>query len=85
MGKAMTDFFAEPVRSELIPGFKSVYNAAMHAVAIGCGISGSGPSIFALSENKDLGSPGNKNIKKIISIIKEIRDKTEKEENDEEQ
>ncbi len=55
MGKAMTDFFAEPVRSELIPGFKSVYNAAMHAGAIGCGISGSGPSIFALSENKDLG------------------------------
>ena len=55
MGKAMTDFFAEPVRSELIPGFKSVYNVAMHAGAIGCGISGSGPSIFALSENKDLG------------------------------
>tara|TARA_B100000029_G_scaffold486568_1_gene541068 strand:+ start:1381 stop:2316 length:936 start_codon:yes stop_codon:yes gene_type:complete len=55
MGKAMMDFFAEPVRSELIPGFKSVYNVAMHAGAIGCGISGSGPSIFALSENKDLG------------------------------
>ncbi len=51
MGKSMVDFFAEPVRSELIPGFKSVHKSVMKTGAIGCGISGSGPSVFALSDN----------------------------------
>ena len=55
MGKAMVDFFAEPVRSELIPGFKSVHKSVMKTGAIGCGISGSGPSVFALSDNLETG------------------------------
>ena len=45
----MTDVVVEPVRAMLIPGFGQVKNAALDSGALGCGISGSGPSIFALS------------------------------------
>ena len=47
--RSMQDVIIEPVRSILIPKFKEIKNAALEAGALGCGISGSGPSIFALS------------------------------------
>lgn len=54
ISRSMEDLFAEPVRKELIPGFKSVKNSALDNGAIGCGISGSGPSMFAFSTNEDI-------------------------------
>ena len=51
LGRSMVDLFAEPVRAKLIPGYKSVRQSAMDAGAIGCGISGSGPTIFASSNS----------------------------------
>ena len=50
---SMHDVIAEPIRSFLIPEYDSVKKAAMNAGALGCSISGSGPSIFALSEDHD--------------------------------
>ena len=41
----------EPVRSILIPGFDEVKKKCKEAGALGGGISGSGPSIFMLSQN----------------------------------
>lgn len=52
IGRSMEDVIVEPVRSILIPGFDKVKSAAMEAGALGCGISGSGPSLFALSKNR---------------------------------
>jgi homoserine kinase len=49
ISRSMVDVIVEPVRSVLIPGFDQVKAAAMESGALGCGISGSGPSIFALS------------------------------------
>ena len=49
IGRSMQDVIVEPVRSMLIPGFDGVKSAALQTGALGCGISGSGPSIFALS------------------------------------
>ncbi len=46
----MQDHVIEPYRSMLIPKFKDLRNAALQAGALGSGISGSGPSIFALSK-----------------------------------
>ncbi len=43
------DVIVEPVRSTLIPGFHAMQAAALDAGALGCSISGSGPSLFALS------------------------------------
>jgi homoserine kinase len=40
------------VRSKSILGFSEIKNAAMKAGALGCSISGSGPSLFALSKSK---------------------------------
>lgn len=46
--RSMHDVIVEPTRSVLIPGFDRVKHAALEAGALGCSISGSGPSIFAL-------------------------------------
>ena len=48
IGRSMHDLLAEPQRINLIPGFAQVKQAVLESGAIGCGISGSGPSIFAL-------------------------------------
>ncbi len=46
--RSLRDFVAEPVRSGSIPGFAAVQRAALDAGALGCSLSGSGPSLFAL-------------------------------------
>lgn len=48
LGRSLQDVVAEPARSLLIPGFAGVKAAALAAGALGCSISGSGPSVFAL-------------------------------------
>lgn len=48
------DGFAEPARAPLIPSFFAVKEAAMARGALGCTISGGGPSIFALGQNQSL-------------------------------
>jgi len=47
--RSLNDVVAEPIRSVLIPGFDEIKAAAIRSGALGCGISGSGPTIFALS------------------------------------
>jgi homoserine kinase len=50
LGRSLEDIIIEPIRSVFIPLFYEVKHAAKEAKALGSGISGSGPSIFALSE-----------------------------------
>ena len=50
IGRSLEDKIVEPVRSMLIPAYDEVVSSAKEAGALGCGISGSGPSIFALSK-----------------------------------
>ena len=49
--KSMQDIVVEPVRSNLIEGFDIIKSNALRLGAIGSGISGSGPTIFALCES----------------------------------
>jgi len=51
LSRSLQDVIAEPIRSLLIPGYERVKEAAMMAGALGCSISGSGPSVFALCGN----------------------------------
>ncbi len=51
IGRSLQDVVVEPVRASLIPGFYKVKKAALEAGALGCSISGSGPSLFALSSD----------------------------------
>jgi len=53
IGRSLVDHIVEPIRSLLIPGFEDVKSETMNAGALGCGISGSGPSIFALSKGRE--------------------------------
>jgi len=50
IGRSLVDHIVEPIRSILIPGFDELKASAIAMGALGCGISGSGPSIFALSK-----------------------------------
>lgn len=49
ISRSLKDVIAEPVRSMLIPGFDRIKEKALENGALGSGISGSGPTIFALS------------------------------------
>jgi homoserine kinase len=51
--RALSDGYAEPRRAGLIPRFAEVKQAALAAGALGCSISGSGPTVFALAESSD--------------------------------
>lgn len=53
IGRSLQDVIVEPVRSILIPGFDEVKQSALDSGALGAGISGSGPSIFALSTSEE--------------------------------
>jgi len=54
ISRSLNDVVAEPIRSVLIPGFAGIKLEAIRNGALGCGISGSGPTIFALSTAQDV-------------------------------
>ncbi|HNC32425.1 MAG TPA: homoserine kinase, partial [Cyclobacteriaceae bacterium] len=54
IGRSLQDVVAEPMRSVLIPGFHSIKQAAVTAGALGCGISGSGPTMFSFCKGKTI-------------------------------
>ena len=51
LGRAIDDRLAEPARAPLLPGFVEAKRAALEAGALGCSISGSGPTVFALTSD----------------------------------
>lgn len=54
LSRSLEDVIAEPKRARLVPGFFEVKAAALAAGALGCSLSGSGPSIFALAASLDV-------------------------------
>jgi homoserine kinase len=48
LSRALEDVIAEPRRAPLVPGLAAIKEAAVSAGALGCSLSGSGPSLFAL-------------------------------------
>ncbi len=65
IGRSLEDVIIEPVRSILIPGFSEVKQQSKVAGALGGGISGSGPSIFMLSENESIA----KDVERVMAEI----------------
>src|SRR5690625_6790157 len=51
--KCLVDHIIEPQRAYLIPHFKDIQETALKNNAIGCSISGAGPSIFAISRSEE--------------------------------
>ncbi len=54
IGRSLHDGIVEPLRGPFIPQFDLVKKSAMENGALGSGISGSGPSIFALSRGNEM-------------------------------
>lgn len=52
ISRSLNDVVAEPIRSVLIPGFDGIKAEAIRQGALGCGISGSGPTIFSISNDR---------------------------------
>lgn len=67
MSRSMEDHIVEPIRAILIPGFDKVKQAALDAGVIGAGISGSGPSIFALSHDEAIAKKAGAEMQKIYA------------------
>ncbi len=65
IGRSLEDVIIEPVRSILIPGFDELKKACKAAGALGGGISGSGPSIFFLSKERDTALAVEQEMKKL--------------------
>ena len=70
IGNSLEDVIIEPVRSVLIPLFYEVKEAVKESGALGSGISGSGPSIFALSK-------GEETAKKVAEAMTKIYSETD--------
>ena len=69
ISESLNDVIIEPHRSKLIPHFDLVKAESIKAGALGCGISGSGPSIFALSKGKQ-------NAEAVAESMKNVYSKT---------
>lgn len=70
ISRSLEDFIIEPVRKKLIPRFDELKTASLKAGALGGGISGSGPSVFMLSKNKETA-------RKVENAMREIYRQTE--------
>ena len=51
--KLMHDVIAEPYRMKLLPGFGEARQTALEMGALACGISGSGPTLFAICDKTE--------------------------------
>jgi len=56
IGRSLEDVIIEPQRAQLIPHFAEVKQAALDTGALGCSISGAGPTIFALCQGAETAS-----------------------------
>ncbi len=64
--KSLKDVIIEPQRARLIPYFEEMQQLAISTGALGCSISGAGPSIFALYSNSIQAESGGKQITQLL-------------------
>ncbi len=69
LSRSMKDKVIEPLRAMLIPKFDEMKEAALQTGALGSGISGSGPSVFALSKGAATANKVGEAMKKIYDSI----------------
>jgi len=67
LSRSLQDHLVEAQRAHLLPGFYDAKSAAMATGAMGCGISGSGPTIFTISNNENCAHESAEAITKVYS------------------
>lgn len=70
LSQSLNDGIIEPYRQQLIPHYNTIKTESIKAGALGCGISGSGPSIFTLSK-------GETNAKQVAEAMRNVYSKTD--------
>ena len=68
LGRSLKDDIVEPIRSILIPYFDEIKAISLESGALGFGISGSGPSVYAMCRGKQ-------NAEKVKASIAEFMEK----------
>ena len=63
--RSLHDEFAEPFRSPHIPGYIQLKKELLTSISCGCNISGSGPSVFALTNKLE-------DTEKVIAIMRKV-------------
>ncbi|MEI7812524.1 MAG: homoserine kinase [Ignavibacteria bacterium] len=66
ISRSLEDVIIEPVRAVTIPHYYELKQAALSAGALGCNISGSGPSVFALSGSIDNAEKAGRDMQAIL-------------------
>lgn len=67
ISRSLEDVLAEPFRKTLIPHFDAAKEAALSTGALGCSLSGSGPSIFALCNSSEIAESAGNKIQQVYS------------------
>jgi len=67
ISRSLKDVIVEPVRKHLIPHFDEIKQSAIANGALGAGISGSGPSIFALCKGEEIAKKIAKGMNEVYS------------------
>lgn len=65
ISRSLQDIIVEPHRKQLIPMFDELKESVLNAGALGCAISGSGPSIFTLNKGLEI----SKNVKEAMNNV----------------
>ena len=72
LSRSLVDHIAEPKRASLVPGLAEIKAAAMAAGALGCSLSGSGPSIFALAATLELAQAAGTAMQRAFGAISHV-------------
>lgn len=67
LGRSLDDLMVEPQRKQLITGFDEVKSAALKSGALGCGISGAGPSVFCLCDSGYLAQSAGQSMQEVFA------------------
>jgi homoserine kinase len=72
LSRSLVDHIAEPKRASLLPGLAGIKAAAVAAGALGCSLSGSGPSIFALAASLEIAQAAGDAMKRCFDAISNV-------------
>jgi len=72
LSRALVDVVAEPKRAGLVPGFYAVKQAALDAGALGCSLSGSGPSMFALAPSMETAAAAGEAMQRVFAAHADV-------------
>ncbi len=67
IGASLKDLLVERGRAKTIPGFAKAKKAALEAGALGCSISGSGPSVFAWFQSESAAATGGEAMARVFA------------------